>query len=78
MKPTSEYMWEWYKENYPKLEEENLQLKSEIELLKIDYGNACQTVAKMHEAVVGKVCGPIRGVVEDVADLRTALEALKK
>lgn len=33
---------------------------------------ACQTIAAMHAAAVGEVRGPLLGVVEDVASLRTA------
>ncbi|HEX7825485.1 MAG TPA: hypothetical protein VF477_11325 [Mycobacterium sp.] len=33
-----------------------------------DYLGACEQVAAMHAAAVGEVRGPIRGVVEDVAD----------
>lgn len=33
-------------------------------------------VAKMHEAAVGEVTGPHRGVVEDVQDLRTAFDVV--
>lgn len=40
---------------------------------KRNYLNACTTIAAMHEAAVGEVTGPIRGVVEDVADVREAM-----
>lgn len=33
--------------------------------------NARVTIADMHAAAMGEVCGPRRGVVEDIADLRT-------
>ena len=36
-----------------------------------NYEGACKTMAEMHAAAVGEVTGPNRGVVEDVADLRT-------
>jgi len=38
---------------------------------------ACQTIAAMHAAAVGEVRGPIRGVVEDIADLRAKVENLE-
>jgi len=44
---------------------------------KADYEGACKTVAMMHAAAVGEVTGPTRGVVEDVADLRAALLAMR-
>jgi hypothetical protein len=34
-------------------------------------------VAKMHEAAVGRVDAPIRGVIEDVEDLRIERDSLK-
>lgn len=37
---------------------------------KADYEMACATIAAMHEAAMGAVVGPRRGVVEDIADLR--------
>ncbi|AMW11640.1 hypothetical protein A4E84_20360 [Streptomyces qaidamensis] len=42
------------------------------------YESACVTIAAMHEAAVGEVRGPIRGVVEDVADVRGAVERARK
>ena len=39
-----------------------------------DYFKACKTVAEMHKAAVGSVTGPNRGVVEDVADMKTRLD----
>jgi len=60
-------------------------LRAELAEVKANYLSACQTVAKMHEAAVGATIGPIRGVVEDVDDLRAernaavaALEQLKQ
>lgn len=46
-----------------------------IEALRVSHNSACSLVARMHKAAVGRVCGPIRGVVEDVADLRDAFES---
>jgi hypothetical protein len=59
---------------------ENEALRAEIERLRLDLANekaaidsACSTVAAMHAAAMGRVCGPRLGVVEDVAALRAAL-----
>lgn len=49
------------------------ELRREAEELGNKYEKACETVAKMHEAAVGSVRGPIHGVVEDVANVRTAM-----
>lgn len=46
--------------------------------LRRDYESACQTIAKMHEAAVGEVTGPKRGVIEDVEDLRLLSEKQKE
>ena len=51
-----------------------LAAQAEAEM-KGNYERACQTIAEMHAAAVGEVTGPIRGVVEDVADLRARLVA---
>ena len=40
-----------------------------------DYQRACGMIAAMHRAAMGVTCGPSRGVVEDVEDLRTAFTA---
>lgn len=42
-----------------------------------DYEGACKTIAAMHAAAMGTVCGPQRGVVEDVEDLRLERDALR-
>lgn len=59
------------------------QVLSDIEELRVDaarlrsaHEQACVQIAAMHEAAVGEVRGPIRGVVEDVQDLRVARDAL--
>lgn len=41
-----------------------------------EFDHACQQIAAMHAAAVGEVRGPIRGVVEDVADLRAERDRL--
>lgn len=46
--------------------------------LRADYDSACRTVAEMHAAAVGSVRGPIRGVVEDVEDLRVERDELRR
>lgn len=44
----------------------------DAERYKADHLGACTTIAEMHEAATGRTgMGPIRGVVEDVADVRT-------
>lgn len=66
------------KEEIDDLVAENLHLihkKNEAQLdaarYKADYEGACVTIAQMHEAATGRVgYGPIRGVVEDVEDIR--------
>ncbi|MFI8300025.1 hypothetical protein ACIGCZ_29275 [Streptomyces nigra] len=42
-----------------------------------NHASACMTIADMHKAAVGEVRGPIRGVVEDVADVRAAVEQVR-
>ena len=46
------------------------ELEDEVKEMKRQHTNACETIAKMHAAAVGKVCGPEFGIVEDVAALR--------
>lgn len=45
--------------------------RADAERYKADALSAAELVAKMHAAAVGEVRGPIRGVVEDVQDVRT-------
>ena len=48
-----------------------------IERLTAEHGTACKLVADMHAAAMGGVIlGPIRGVVEDIADLRAERDRL--
>ena len=49
-----------------------------VKQLREEYESACGLVAKMHEAAVGAVEGPRRGVVEDVADLKSNYDRLKE
>jgi len=49
-------------------------LRADVARFKEDHGQACKTIADMHAAALGEVCGPVRGVVEDVADLRESFE----
>jgi len=53
------------------------QAKAEVARLKDDYHGACKTVAAMHAAAVGAVQGAKRGVVEDVADLKSDRDRLR-
>ncbi|MFH9295640.1 hypothetical protein [Streptomyces sp. NPDC017520] len=44
-----------------------------------DHRAACRTIAEMHQAATGRTgMGPIRGVVEDVADVRARAEKAEK
>lgn len=49
-------------------------LAAERDAFKSDHLGACGTIADMHAAAMGKVCGPMVGVVEDVANVRAELE----
>lgn len=53
-------------------------LKFEVTQLKKDHQGVCELVAKMHAAAVGTICGPIRGPVEDVEDVRREMMAAKQ
>jgi len=50
----------------------------EVVVPRADYDSACEQIAAMHAAAVGEVRGPIRGVVEDVADLRAERDELRR
>ena len=52
------------------LEKKCARLVRENDQLREDHGHACEMIAKIHEAAMGEVCGPVRGVIEDVEDLR--------
>lgn len=52
------------------------ELCAEIERWREEYFGACQTIAAMHAAAMGRQSDPIRGVVEDVQDLRYAADAV--
>lgn len=52
--------------------------KQRAEAAETNHQQACELVAKMHAAAVGKVTGPNRGVVEDVEDLRAERDQLKQ
>jgi len=45
--------------------------------LEAERDNACELVAQMHHAATGYMQGPIRGVVEDIADLKTERDQLR-
>lgn len=50
------------------------ELEHDAERFKQDHLGACQTIAEMHAAATGRRgLAPIRGVVEDMADVRTAM-----
>lgn len=53
-------------------------LKYEAARFKEDHASVCKLVALMHAAAVGEIRGPIRGVVEDVSDLRSTATAAQK
>jgi len=44
--------------------------------LEAERDDACRLVAQMHYAATGYMQGPIRGVVEDIADLKTERDQL--
>lgn len=51
----------------------------DAERFKADHLAGCKTIAEMYEAATGrKGMGPIRGVVEDVADVRTRADEAEK
>jgi hypothetical protein len=51
-------------------EQRTAELTADVAEQRGNYEHACQTIAAMHAAAMGEICGPNRGVVEDVADLR--------
>ena len=51
-------------------------LQQRVAELADSYDSACRNVAALHAAAVGEVRGPIRGVVEDVEDLRKERDEL--
>lgn len=55
--------------------EAHAETRASLEAAKRDHEGACLLVAKMHHAATGAIQGPIRGVVEDVADVRSRLAA---
>jgi DNA-binding FrmR family transcriptional regulator len=55
---------------------ECISLRAEVERLREDRDNACKLVVQMHHAATGYAQGPMRGVVEDIADLKTARDRL--
>ena len=61
---------------YPEDLATNKDLRAELEEATTNYKRACATIAAMHEAAMGEVCGSKRGVVEDVADLRAERDGL--
>lgn len=53
------------------------EARAECDARKQELQRACKTIADMHEAAVGEVRGPIRGIVDDVRDLRDRMLALE-
>ncbi|MGC5343666.1 hypothetical protein [Streptomyces sp. DT171] len=52
--------------------------EQDAERFKADHEAACRTIADMHEAATGRTgMGPIRGVVEDVADVRARAQEME-
>ena len=67
-----------YEKEYQMVETLEQQLTAMTERDRVrheDYQRACGMIAAMHRAAMGVTCGPSRGVVEDVEDLRTAFTA---
>ncbi|MFI9339999.1 hypothetical protein ACIG0D_01785 [Streptomyces sp. NPDC052773] len=61
------------------MDQTTTELAADAEHYKRDYLNACKTIADMHAAATGRSdLGPIRGVVEDVEDVRLRAEAAEK
>ena len=52
--------------------------KGELEVAKADAQKASELVGQMHAAALGEVRGPIRGVVEDVEEVRTRASEAEK
>jgi hypothetical protein len=48
-------------------------LRADLAAAKAEYLSAAQLVAEMHAAAVGHATGPVRGLVEDVLDIRDEL-----
>lgn len=53
------------------------RLDTELRLAKEDHQRCCELVAAMHMAAIGGVRGPMRGVVQDIADLRADRDYLR-
>lgn len=52
-------------------------MAARLKELEAERDHACKLVAQMHHAATGYIQGPIRGVVEDIADLKTEREELR-
>lgn len=70
---THPHLWEPLTVDYPGPASADDRTVAE---LRADYEGACQTIAAMMAAAIGEGRGPIRGVVEDIADLRFERDAL--
>ncbi|MCL6734410.1 hypothetical protein [Streptomyces neyagawaensis] len=62
---------------YTKTAVELEDARRELGEMRGSYERACQTIAAMHKAAVGEVRGPIRGVVEDVEDVRASADRVR-
>jgi hypothetical protein len=59
--------------------DEIASLRVQLDQAKQDHMSACRLVADMHAAATGRPGeGPVRGVVEDVADLRHQLQDMER
>lgn len=56
---------------------ERQRLQEECAEARQNYQGACGTVAAMHAAAMGEVTAPVRGVVEDIKDLRIERDNLR-
>src|SRR5690606_13162555 len=64
-------------EAYANMRERAENAERELKEKTTDYERACQTIALMHDAATEKGQGPIRGVVEDIEDLRKERDQLR-
>lgn len=67
----SEAVW---KTERDKADQRRLEAEAEVEKLKEQYEFAAESVARMHEAAVGEIRGPIISVIEDIKAVRERAE----
>ena len=63
----SEAVW---KTEADKADQRRLEAEAKVERLKEQYESAAESVARMHEAAVGEIRGPIISVIEDIKAVR--------